>query len=1127
MIFTLVSAAGSTYVYLGGSIPVNAATLPNADLLTDPLMPDLEETADTGIFSDAYDDEVKGAEADFNNLELTIVVSLILITRIHKNYPKKQIIGDALLALQTRRMTKTSQEHAMVYRNTKDERGIVVRNKASLVAQGYTQEEGIDIMRLVLLLLEYKPSASRPDIMFAVYACARFQVTPNVSHLHAVKRIFRYLKGQPKLGLWYPRDSPFNLEAFSDSDYARASLNRKFIIGESEGFKQIVDFLNANAIKCAFTVSPTIYTSCIKQFWTSAKVKIVNEDVWLQALVDEKKVIVNEASIRCDLRSDDDEGTACLPNAAIFKELARMGTVYVDDIIFGSTKKSLCDEFEQMMHKRFQMSFMRELTFFLRLHVKQEDDGIFISQNKYVADSLKKFDSTSMKTTSTLMEPNKTLIKDAEAKDIDVHLYRSIIRSLMYLIASRPDIMLAIYDCTRDGICDEFRVQAEVSTAEPKTPPTTITLFDEEDVTIANTLVNMKNQKAKEKGIAFKDADDSTRPIKSITTLQPLPTIDPKDKGKGILQVSKPIKKTKKKNQDQLKRDAKGSEKDEKRIRSRKKRAEGLSSKHKSPKKQKVNDQESDDSDKELRKWLKVVSDDDKVIENETLDVKSPIVDCESQVLGTNQAGDVHGYKLTRLNGSYRHFSTFSRMLEVLDREDELDLHKINMERFLNSDPEEKRYLLTKEILEKMLSLRLEAETESTFALDLIKFIKLQIKEKPSDTPVCYLCTCEQCGNILSYGTCLNCNSGTRNSFTYDPIPESFDEVQVIPDPPPQCHFNIYLCQICESNSHYEKIFSNPLFEEEIIPMKIDQHHDNAESTHNSSLIISSKIDSLLYEFVGIDETDYDPEEDIRIIERLLYDNSSPRPPKELVSENSDAKIESFSPSPIPIKDIDSFMEEIDLSFTPDDPMPPGIEEDDYDTERDIIREELLDNYSLSLPVNELFRFDIPLFFHPPAKPPDEVSTAEPKTPPTTITLFDDKDVTIANTLVKMKNQKAKIKGIAFKDANDSTRPTKSITTLQPLLIIDPKDKDDDKVIDNETLDVKSPIVDCESQVLGTNEASDVHVYKLTILNGSYKHFSTFSRMLEVFDREDVLDLHKIIIERFPDSDPEGYDLIL
>ncbi|GKC78313.1 hypothetical protein Tco_1129087 [Tanacetum coccineum] len=70
-------------------------------------------------------------------------------------------------------------------------------------------------------------TASRPDIMFTVCACARFQVTPKVSHRQVVKRIFRYLKGQPKLGLWYPRDSPFDLEAFSYSDYAGASLNRK------------------------------------------------------------------------------------------------------------------------------------------------------------------------------------------------------------------------------------------------------------------------------------------------------------------------------------------------------------------------------------------------------------------------------------------------------------------------------------------------------------------------------------------------------------------------------------------------------------------------------------------------------------------------------------------------------------------------------------------------------------------------------------------------------------------------------------------------------------------------------------------------------------------------------------
>ncbi|GKB26092.1 hypothetical protein Tco_0865493 [Tanacetum coccineum] len=91
---------------------------------------------------------------------------------------------------------------------------------------------------------------------------------------------------------------------------------------KSKGYEQIVDFLNANSIK--LTVNPTLYSLCIEQFWTSAKVKTVKEDVRIQALVDGKKVIVNEASIRRGLRLDDVNGTSCLPNDSIFEELARM-----------------------------------------------------------------------------------------------------------------------------------------------------------------------------------------------------------------------------------------------------------------------------------------------------------------------------------------------------------------------------------------------------------------------------------------------------------------------------------------------------------------------------------------------------------------------------------------------------------------------------------------------------------------------------------------------------------------------------------------------------------------------------------------------------------------------------------
>nr|GFA34138.1 hypothetical protein [Tanacetum cinerariifolium] len=190
-----------------------------------------------------------------------------------------------------------------------------------------------------------------------------------------------------------------------------------------------------------------------------------------------------------------------------------------------------------------------------------------------------------------------------------------------------------------------------------------------------------------------------------------------------------------------------------------------------------------------------------------------------------------------------------------------------------------------------------------------------------------------------------------------------------------------------------KKIYSNPLFDEEINPMKIDQHPFNAESdliesmpNHDPSITISSKIDSLFDEFaskltllklipLGIDETDCHPEKETRFAKRLLYDNSSPRPPEEIFFDNSNADIESFSPSPIPNEDSGSHMKEINLPFTTDDPMPPGIEDDDYDSERDIsILEELLDNYSLSLPDNESCHFDILSPYRPPVKPPDEKS---------------------------------------------------------------------------------------------------------------------------------------------------------
>ncbi|GKB70838.1 hypothetical protein Tco_0932250 [Tanacetum coccineum] len=94
---------------------------------------------------------------------------------------------------------------------------------------------------------------------------------------------------------------------------------------ESDGFEQIVDFLNAHPIKYALTVNPTIYASCIKQFWSTVKAKTINGEVQLHALVDGKKIIIAESTVRRDLQLEDAKSIDCLPNSTIFEELTRMG----------------------------------------------------------------------------------------------------------------------------------------------------------------------------------------------------------------------------------------------------------------------------------------------------------------------------------------------------------------------------------------------------------------------------------------------------------------------------------------------------------------------------------------------------------------------------------------------------------------------------------------------------------------------------------------------------------------------------------------------------------------------------------------------------------------------------------
>ncbi|GKD34213.1 putative ribonuclease H-like domain-containing protein, partial [Tanacetum coccineum] len=436
----------SSFVYLGGKIPIDASTLLNADLPIDPNMFDLEYASNTlpndGIFNGAYDDdEDVGALANFNNIDNTIAVSPIPTLRIHKDHPKGQILGDPTSEVQTRgKIQKDSsaqqalvkepktisqalkdeswveamQEELLqfklqqvwilvdlpfgkkaigtkwVFRNKRDERSIVVKNKARLVAQGHRQEEGIDY-----------------DEVFAP-----------VARIEAIRLFLAFASYMGFLVYQMDVKSAFLYGTIEEEVYVHQPL----------GF---VDPAHPNKV---YKVVKALYgLHQAPRAWYETLSSFLLENGFRLGTIDKTLFIKKNKS---DIM---------------------LVQFYVDDIIFGSTKKSMCDEFEEVMHKRFQMSSMGELTFFLGLQVKQQTDEIFISQDEYVADVLKKFDFCSIKTATTPIESNKPLVKDEDGVEVYVHEYRSMIGSLMYLTTSRPDIMFVVCACVR------FQVTLKVS----------------------------------------------------------------------------------------------------------------------------------------------------------------------------------------------------------------------------------------------------------------------------------------------------------------------------------------------------------------------------------------------------------------------------------------------------------------------------------------------------------------------------------------------------------------------------------------------------------------------------------------------------------------------------------------
>ncbi|GJT85237.1 putative ribonuclease H-like domain-containing protein [Tanacetum coccineum] len=437
---TTAKASGTNFVNTV-SIPVSTASANEGLTLSKttnsqeddseiPPLEDIHEDTTDGIFThSSYDDE--GAEADFTNLETVVNVSPIPTSRINPSHPSTLILGDPTSAVQTRsKVNKSSEAHALVsyvqkqrrnnhkdfhhclfacflsqlepkkisealedegwvdamqeellqfeiqkvwilvdlpygkkaigtkwvYRNKKDERGVVVRNKARLVAQGHRQEEGIDYDEVFAPVARLE--AIRIFLAFASYMGF-------IVYQMDVKSAFLYGKIDEEVYVSQPRQGG----GFPNPKYPEKVYK---VVKALYGLHQ----------------APRAWYATLSTFLLKNGYRRGTIDKTLFLKKDKHDIILVQ--------------------------------VYVDDIIFGSTKKSWCDKFEALMKK-----------------------------DKYVAKILKKFDFASIKTASTPIETRKPLVKDEEASDVDVHLYRSMIGSLMYVTASRPDIMFAAVACSR------------------------------------------------------------------------------------------------------------------------------------------------------------------------------------------------------------------------------------------------------------------------------------------------------------------------------------------------------------------------------------------------------------------------------------------------------------------------------------------------------------------------------------------------------------------------------------------------------------------------------------------------------------------------------------------------------